>query len=269
MPAALAYLARLLASASAGWAVASVALAAPSISGHWVADLSSQKLPEHLDVYLVANGHYDCKSCAPPRSYAADGKPHPIPGDGEVTSEAVTVLSPRSIRTRIVSPSLVRETTMTASADDSTALYVSLDRRPGVKGVLRTRYIARRVAHGPQGANRVSGSWQGIAYLEVPRKVRTIALRLSGNRLSYSTPTGVSYSAAIGGPPAKVRGPYAGSMTAYVRRLDRLTFVETRRRDGTPLFERTFHLSPDGKLLEISTRDESNGTTFVATSRRQ
>ena len=158
---------------------------------------------------------------------------------------------------------------MTVSADDRTALYVSLDHRPGVTGTLRTRYVARRVAHGPQGANLVSGSWQGIAYLEVPRTARTIKLRLSGNRLSYSTPTGVSYSAAIGGPPAKVRGPYAGTMTACVRRLDRLTFVETRLRDGAPLFERTFRLSPDGKSLEISTTDKSNGTTFVATSRRE
>ena len=265
---ALAYFARALASASAGWAFATVAAPAPSISGRWVADLSSQKLPEHLDVYLVANGHYECNSCSPPRSYAADGKPHPITGDGEVTSERVTVLSPRSIRTRIVSPSLVRETTMTASADDRTAMYVSLDRRPGVKGVLRTRYVARRVADAPLSANRVSGSWQGMAYLEVPRKVRTIELRLSGNRLIYRTPTGVGYSATIGGPPAKVKGPYAGSMTASVRRLDGLTLVETRLRDGTPLFERTFHLSTDGRSLEISTRDESNGTTFVATSRR-
>ena len=269
MRALLANLAKGLALAGAGSSCATVAIAAPSISGHWVADLSSQKLPDHLDIYLVANGHYDCKSCSPPRSYAADGKPHPIPGDEEVTSEAVTELSPRAIRTRIVSSSLIRETTMTASADDRTAMYVSLDRRPGVKGVLRTRYIARRVAHAPPGANRVSGSWQGIAYLEVPREARTITLRLGGSRLSYITPTGVSYSAMIGGPPAKVKGPYAGSMTVLVRRLDRLTLVETRLRDGTPLFDRTFHLSADAKSLEISTRDESNGTTFVATSHRE
>jgi hypothetical protein len=243
-------------------------VSAASFTGRWVADLSSQKLPEHPDVYLVADGHYECRSCSPPRSYPADGKPHAIPGDQEVTSESVTVLSRRSIRTRIVSPSLIRTTTMTASADDRTARYVSQDRRPGVKGVLRTRYIARRVAPAPKEANRVSGSWQGIAYLEVPRQLRTIALRLAGNRLSYSTPTGVSYSAIVGGPAAPVRGPYAGAITASVRRVGRHTLVETRLRDGKPLFERTFQLSRDGKSLEISTRDESNGTTFVATSHR-
>lgn len=239
-----------------------------TFTGRWVADLSSQKLPDHPDVYLVASGHYDCRSCSPPRSYPTDGKPHAIPGDQEVTSESVTVLSPRAIRTKIVSPSLIRETTMTVSANDRTALFVSLDHRPEVRGTLRTRYVATRVAPAPRGANRVSGSWQGVSYLEVPKVVRTIELRLVGDQLSYSTPTGVSYSAAINGPPAPVKGPYAGKITASVRRAGRDTLVETRSRDGRPLFERTFHLSRDGKSLEISTRNESDGTTFVATSHR-
>jgi hypothetical protein len=163
---------------------------------------------------------------------------------------------------------MIRETTMTVSADDRTAIYVSLDRRPGIKDVLRTRYLARRVAPAPKGANRVSGSWQGIAYLEVPKQVRTIQLHFEGNRFSYSTPTGVSYSAIIDGPAATVHGPYAGKITASLRRLNRNTLVETRRHDGTVSFVRTFHLSPDGRSLRISTKDESNGTTFTATSHR-
>lgn len=244
------------------------ALAAPSFSGRWVADLSSQKLPNHPDVYLVANGRYECRSCSPPRSYAADGKPHAVPGDPEVTSEAVTVISERSILTTIVAPSLVRQTTMAVSRDDRTASYTSLDRRPGVSGILRTRYVARRIAPAPIDANRVSGSWRGIAYLEVPRQLRTINLRLEGDHFSYSTPTGVSYSAAIGGPPAMVRGPYAGTMTASVRRAGPDTLVETRRRENRVLFERTFRLSRDGNSLRISTKDESSGGTFVATSHR-
>jgi hypothetical protein len=87
---------------------ASFAKANPSFSGRWLADLSTQKLPKHPDVYLVAKGHYECRSCSPQRSYPADGKPHAIAGDEEVRSESVTVLGPRSIRTRIVAASLIR-----------------------------------------------------------------------------------------------------------------------------------------------------------------
>jgi hypothetical protein len=246
-----------------------IAAAHPSFSGRWVADLSTEKLPEHPDVYIVAKGHYECRSCSPPRSYPADGKPHAIPGDEDVQSESVTVLSSRSIRTRIVSPSLVRETTMTASADDRTAMYVSLDHRPRINGILRTRYLARRVAPAPPGANRVSGSWQGVAYLEVPKQVRTINLQLVGKRLSYRTPAGFSYSATVGGAPALVHGPFVGSITASIGRVDARTLVETRKRGGALLFERTYRLSRKGRALEISTKDASNGTTFTATYHRE
>jgi hypothetical protein len=244
------------------------AVAAPGFSGRWIADLASQKLPDHPDVYLVKGGQYLCRSCSPPRSYPADGKPHAVPGDPEISSEAVTILGPRSIRTRIVAPSLVRETVMTVAADDRTATYVSLDRRPGVSGVLRTRYLARRVAAAPRGANKVSGSWQGVAYLEVPRQVRTIELQIAAGHFAYRTPTGVSYSAVIGGGRARVHGPYKGVMTAEVRRAGANMLVETRRQDGRLLFERRFRLSGDGRSLEISTRDAATGTTFAATSHR-
>lgn len=255
----------ILAAASAS---ASMAKTGPSFTGRWLADLSTQKLPEHPDVYLVADGRYECRSCSPPRSYAADGKLHSIPGDEEVKAESVTILGPRSIRTRIEAPSLVRETTMTASPDNRTATYVSLDNRPGVKGTLRTRYLAKRVAPAPSGANRVSGSWQGIAYLEVPKQVRTVESRLTGDAFTYSTPTGVSYSARIGGQPAVVRGPYAGTITASVRRTNARTLIETRKRDGKLLLTRTYRLSRDGKSLEMSTKDETNGTIFTATYHR-
>jgi hypothetical protein len=158
---------------------------------------------------------------------------------------------------------------MAVSSDDRTATYVSLDRRPGVPGLLRTRYVARRVAPAPPGANRVSGSWQGIAYLEVPKQVRTIELKLAGDLFSYRTPTGVSYSARLGDGPALVHGPYAGTITASVRRADRRTIVEVRRRDGRPLMKRIYHLSANGSDLEVSTIDETNHTTFKASYRRE
>jgi hypothetical protein len=157
---------------------------------------------------------------------------------------------------------------MTASPDDHTATYISLDQRPGVKGVLRTRYMARRVAPAPSGANRVSGSWQSVAYLEVPKQVRTVELRLVGDQLSYNTPIGVSFSAKIGGEPATVRGPYAGAITAALRRVNARTLIERRQRDGKPLATRTYQLSRDGTSLEMSTKDETNGTTFTATYHR-
>ena len=93
--------------------------------GAWVADLDTQS-GLASDMYLVKDGNYGCATCEPPRSYRADGKPHPVPGDPDVASESVSITGPRTIVTHIVRPPLDRTTTMTVAADDQTATYVSL-----------------------------------------------------------------------------------------------------------------------------------------------
>jgi hypothetical protein len=236
-------------------------------TGTWLADLSSQTLPPYPDVYLVADGTYRCDSCVPPRTYPADGKPHPVPGDPEVTSESVTVSGPRSIVTRIEGPSMTRMTTMTVAPDGRTATYVSLDRRPGMNGELRTEYLARRVAPAPPGAHPVSGSWRGVRYVAVPDQLRTYRIELQGSRLSYSVPAGISYTAVLGGPYVPVRGPFGGKVTAAVRRLDASTLLETRMEDGKIVQERTYRLTSGGSLA-MATTNKLTGATYRVLARR-
>lgn len=253
---------------AAAFVLALQAPAASPFTGTWLADLGSQHLPDHPDVYLVARGRYRCDSCRPARDYPADGRAHAVPGDADVASESVTVAGPRTIVTRIVGPALVRATRMTVARDGRMATYVSIDRRPGVPGTLRSVYLARRIAPAPPGAHPVSGSWQGVRYVSVPDRVRTTMLELDGERFTYAVPIGVSYSATIGGPPVTVQGPYGGRYAAAVRRLDADTLVETRTEGSRPLFERRFHLSPDGRALDIATTDLAAGTTFRITAHR-
>jgi hypothetical protein len=256
--------------AGAVWAFAAgIARAESAIDGVWIADLSTQALSPNPDIYLVADGQYRCDSCSPPRAYRADGHPHPVPGDAEVITESVRVAGPRSIITHIVSPAMDRVTTMTVAADDRTATYVSIDHRPGIVGPLRTEYLARRTAPAPAGAHPVSGSWQGVRYVSVPEPLRTIELHEAGGALTYSVPLGVRYTAAYGGAPVVVQGPYGGKVMAAVRRLDDRTVQETRTDDGKVAFIRTFTVSADGRSLEVTTTVPATGATFRATSHRK
>lgn len=244
------------------------AAAASPFDGIWIADLTSQGgLPE--DDYLLSGGIYSCRSCSPPRSYPADGKPHAIAGDENVTSEAVTVTGPRSILTHIVSPAMMRSTTMTVSPDGQTATYVSIDHRPGVKGPLRTEYLARRAEAAPPGAHPVSGKWQGLRYVAVPVQLRTTELHVTGSRFSYRVPIGVSYSATLGGEAVPVRGPYRGKIMAAVTRNGDRQIVATLKQDGKLVATRTFTLLPDGKSLEIATTSPGSDSTFRVVARRQ
>ena len=250
-----------LLAATPGWAGTSL------FDGNWVADLDNES-GLATDVYLVSDRHYTCKSCEPPRAYLADGKPHPVPGDPDVTSESVMITGPRTIVTHIVGPPLDRTTTMTVAADDQTATYISIDHRPGIKAALRTEYLARRTAPAPAGAHPVSGTWQGVRYVSVPELVRTTTLRLTGDRFSYSTPLGTSFTARLGGSYVPVQSAHAGGLMVAVRRAGTRRIMETFKRHGQLVEICTFVLAPDGRSIEIATTDPSRGTTFRAISRR-
>lgn len=229
--------------------------------GRWVADLDSQT-GLAKDVYLVAGGVYRCDSCRPARAYPADGRPRAVPGDAQVTSEAVTIAGPRTIVTHIESPTLSRVTAMTVSADDRTATYVSRDRRPGVKGPLRSVYLARRTAAAPPGAHIVSGTWQGVRYIAVPEQVRTTELHDDGTRLTYRHPLGYGFTASFGGPFVPVRGPYKVAVFAAVRRIGPRTIEETRKSGGKITLVRTYRLLPGGRTMEIASTEPGTGQTF-------
>jgi hypothetical protein len=237
------------------------------LSGTWVADLDTQQgLP--TDVYLVRDGIYSCESCEPPRRYPSDGRPHLVSRD-PVVSESVRIVDAWTISTHIVQPDLVRTTRMRVSRDGRSALYVSIDRRRGIRGPLRTEYEARRTAPAPAGAHAVSGTWQGVRYVSVPIQLRTTILNDSGDRLSYRSGSGFSYTAAFDGAFAPVAGPYDGSITVSVRRLDANRLVETRRRNGQDVQRRTYTVAPDGRSMEIATTDVAANSTFRITARRQ
>jgi hypothetical protein len=236
------------------------------LDGVWLADLDTQAMPRQVDVYLVKDGVYRCDSCAPPRSYPADGKIRPVAGDPEGASESVAITGPRTMVTHIVEPAIERTTTMTVAPDGRTATYVSLDVRPGVKRPLRTEYLARRTAEAPAGAHPVSGSWQGVRYVSVPDQVRTTELRDDGRSFSYRAPIGVHFKAAFGGAPVAVQGPYGGKVLVTVRRIDARTVEETRTEDGKVTLVRTYAAAPDGSSLETVSRNPQIGSVFRITS---
>jgi hypothetical protein len=254
-------------------AAALIALAGPAAAkgpfdGQWISDLKTQDASGLVDDYLVADGAYACRSCDPPRSYPADGKLRPLAGDPEIASESVTVLGPRAILTREISPVRVREVTMTVAPDGKTARYVAIDRRTDVPGRLRTEYVAERIAPAPPGANLVSGKWRGLRYVSVPESYLLKAFRQDGDRLTVSSPRGGAYSAILGGPFASL-GDAAGRRSVAFSQTDPRTVTE-RFKDGDKLTQvRTYTLSPDGRSLEIVTTDTTTGVAFRSTSHRK
>lgn len=192
-----------------------------------------------------------------------------MPGDPDKTVEAVKITGHREIVTHIVGSALDRTTTMTVAPDDRTARYVSMDHRPGIQATLRTEYLARRTAPAPSGAHAVSGTWQGVRYVTVPTELRTTTLRLAGDKLSYSTPLGTSFTATLGGSFSPVRSAHAADVQVAVRRTGPWQIEERVKQDGKETIVRTYTISASGRSMEVASIDLTQGTTFRATSRLQ
>lgn len=255
-------------------ALALVSAAAPAqtagrFDGHWVDELKTQMGEAGFDAYLVANGVYKCASCKPPRAYPADGRMRAVPSDVSVLRESVTIAGPRTMITRIVDHEMTRETTMTVAPDGKTATYVALDAWPGRAGRLRTVYLAKRVAPAPAGAHAVSGSWRGVAYLQVPEEYRSVDLRESGGFFTRSNFRHGRYTARIGGPPAPVTGDGKNIYQASVRAPDPRIRIETILLNGKPVVERTYALSEDGRSMTTTVRDPNGGEPFSTVSHRK
>ena len=236
--------------------------------GLWVADLKTQMGQAGFDKYLVANGTYRCESCTPPRRYPADGRLRRVAGSASPVRESVKITGSRSIVTTTVDKEMTRVTTMTVAPDDKTAAYVSLDQWPGRPKRLRTEYVAKRVAPALAGAHRVSGSWLGLRYVDVPVEYRSVELSEANGTFRRSDYRYGHYSARIGGPPAPVTGDGRNIFQARVRAPEARTRVETLLRDGKPVEETTYRLSADGKSLVTTVRDLKGGSTFTTTSHR-
>lgn len=243
--------------------------AASPFDGVWIDELKTQMGDAGSDVYLIANGIYNCTSCSPPRAYPADGKARPVPGDTSVITELVSIAGPLAIKTRIVGPHMIRDTTMTVAADDQTAAYVSLDKWPGRPKLLRTQYLAKRVAPSPPGAHAASGSWLGIAYIEVPEDYRSVDLHEADGVFTRSNFRHGHYAAKIEGPAVLLTGDGQDVYMAQVHAPDARTRVETILLKGKPVVERTYRISEDGQSLLTAVREPGNDNVFSTTSHRK
>ena len=68
------------------WLLLPLFLAAPLtmaqsiFDGTWKIDVSTAKLPDKPDDFLLKDGMYDCKTCVPPVRVKADGQDHRVTG---------------------------------------------------------------------------------------------------------------------------------------------------------------------------------------------
>jgi hypothetical protein len=107
--------------------------------------------------------------------------------------------------------------------------------------------------------SRSSGEGTGLAGIWKPQSRHSnnpqqMTVSAAGaNSLRWSSRAGVTYTAALDDKPVSITGPavISGTMIAY-KRIDDHTLVSTSSRNGVVTANSTLTLSPDGKVLTVT-----------------
>ena len=249
---------------AAGNNATSTAAAADAINGTWKADIASVQFDQKPDEYLLKDGQYSCKSCSPSYTVAADGAFHAV-SLPYADNMSVKVVDDHTIqRASQKGGREIGGTKVTISADGNTLTGeftdTSVPNAPPSKG----QYTESRVGPAPAGAHAVSGQWKPEKLSNFTEEQLTVTINVEGDTFHFSSPSGYSYDAKIGGPDVPIKGDIAGTTAGITKAGD--GYVETDKREGKVVGTTTFTPGSDGKLHLIG-EDKLTGskTSWTAT----
>ena len=248
--------------------LAGPALAASPFDGTWKNDITAYKPPAKIFHRLLKNGIYKSDSSLPPTDIKADGAFHAVKGDPYIDEKMVKVVDKSTVeQSNKKAGKEVAKSTLTVSPDGKTLTIAYTDMTlPGGTQTGTTTHT--RVAAGPAGSHAVSGEWKAAAVTDVSANGLEETLKDNGKTLEVSTPLGISYAPAFGGPAVPIKGD-PGKVTAKVARKGPRTIVETDLRGGKVISIATMTVSADGKAMVVDVDDKEIGATSQYTLRKQ
>lgn len=262
-------LAALAAPASAqGRPPQSAATASHPLNGTWRIDPKSAQLPARPDVFAVKDGVYSCQSCTPSAyQVAADGAFHKVAGRDYWDEIAVDASAPDTLAMRFRRGGKdVGESSISVSKDGKTLTRVSKTSDNPESLALENTTAFARVSPAPEGAHRASGGWKPVSVDSPTDAALTLTYKIDGDTVAYTSPTGESYTARIGGPAMPMDGDPSGLMVR-VARPGPNQLEETFLRGDDPVSVALITAAPDGKTATARVTDRRTGavTTYTAT----
>lgn len=235
-----------------------------ALNGTWKADLASIKFEGKPNEILLQAGTYDCKTCIPPLTVAADGQFHPVADRPYFDSISVKAVDDRNVEIRRRRGDReVSSTTMQVSADGNTMTSQFTNaNNPDVQPTKGTE-TARRAGPAPTGAHAVSGQWTPDRIQDYSEDALNISFRVAGNQVTMNA-KGETYTAEIGGPAVPIQGDSGGTTIALAREGNGLR--ETATRGGKVVNHTVIMPSPDGSSVTFTSTDPRDGekTTWTA-----
>ena len=246
---------------------AAVPAYADPFDGTWVADVKALSASGKPDSVMLKNGTYNCMSCTPAYSVAADGAYHMVKGRAYWDETAVKIVDDHTISYSYrKGGKVVSTSTDTVSPDGQTLTTVNRNTNNANGVPIEATIVETRAGAAVAGAHLVSGDWNTAAPTQLSDAAMRITLHVDGDTLHLTAPTGETLAAKFGGPYAPNVGDPGNTMTK-AERLGPNAMRLTDMRQGKVTSIATYTVSADGKSLDGTFSNPMSGQSgaFKAT----
>ena len=234
--------------------------------GTWKVDLNKAKFPTKPDEYLLKDGMYECKTCKPELKVKADGQMQAVSGHPYFDMFMVKVVDDKHVEMASQKAGkAVGKSNLSVSDDGNTLTEAWTYYGNPTGGPVSGTSTSKRVGKAPGGANAISGSWKNEKQDVASNDALIFTFKSSGgDSMSYSSPTGQSYTAKLDGKQVPYVGD-PGTTSVSLRRIGD-AIEETDYRDGKVISVTKMTVSPDGKTMTAEVDDKLHGTkaTYIA-----
>ena len=246
-----------------------VTMAQSVFDGIWKVDLGTAKFPQKPDEYLLKDGMYHCKTCAPPIEVKADGQDQKITGHPYYDTMNIKVVDDRTIEEADKKNGKTVATSKTwVSPDGNTLMFEFSDSSATNADPVTGKGSETRVSKGPEGSHAISGSWRMAKMESLSENALRITYKVTGESLTMSNQTGQSYTAKLDGTEAPYKGD-PGTTSVSVKKTGANTMEETDKRDGKVISVARITVSADGKTMKVVVDDKLHGTQAEFTATKQ
>jgi hypothetical protein len=240
------------------------ALADSPFDGTWVAKDESIAMDKKPVVVTLAKGIYESTAFFPVVKVKADGTDQSVKGHAYFDTIAVKSTGEDSIEVTTKKGGKVVGTNVFTVSSDGKAATLKWTDQSGTE-TASGESVWERLAPAPKGAHAVSGKWRIVKTQNTSANARTLTFKATSDGMSFSTPTGQSYTAKFDGKEVPLAGDPGGT-TVSLKKVNANTLVETDRQKGKVVEVDRWIVSPDGKAMKVEWERKQSGrkgsTTF-------
>ena len=244
------------------------AFAQSAFNGTWKTDVNSMKGTGTPVVIHLNNGMYG-NNGHPPIKVKADGEDHAVTGHPGFDTVAIKVVNDHSFQeTDKKNGKVVSTGTFTVATDGKTGTY-EFTNDSGASPVTG-KLMVKREAKGAAGSNAAAGTWQFGNYGDISASALTSTYKVDGDTVSFSDPTGDSYTAKLNGKAVPyTNGSGVTGTTVSVKRLGKDGLQETYFRDGKKMSTDTMTVAADGHTMKSTSHNIQGGRTMTSVANKQ